>query len=48
MVLSQRKLNITKIVYEFGIDRKTLTRYVKMAKLPIIPTKSLKNILELH
>ena len=48
MVLSQRKPNITKIAREFGIDRKTLTRRVEMAKSPITPTKSLKNILEPH
>jgi hypothetical protein len=48
MVLSQRKPNITKIAREFGIDRKTLTRRVEMAKSPITPTKSLKNILKPH
>ena len=48
MVLSQKKPNFTKIAREFGVDRKTLTRRVEMAKSPATPTKSLKNILEPH
>lgn len=45
-VLSQKKPNITKIAREFGVSRQTLTRRVELAKSPITPTKSLKNLLE--
>ena len=48
VVLSQKMPNITKIAREFGVDRKTLTRRVEIAKSPITPTKSLRNALELH
>lgn len=48
VVLSQKKPNITKIARQFGVDRKTLTRRVEMAKSPITPTKSLRNALEPH
>ena len=47
-VLSQKKPNITKTAREFGVSRQTLTRRVEMAKSPITPTKSLKNLLELY
>ena len=46
VVLSQAKPNIAKIAREFGVSRKTLTRRVELAKSPITPTKSLKNLLE--